>query len=466
MVGPGSLARHGAMGGAPPRYDVLQGYPDPLTHDERVARPMRLVESSLDVVFPDQKPPAAKRGPFKDHVERQKTAQTRKIGSCIRCRMQRIRVSASDDWSATWAWRVLAGLTPGHSAMPAPRTRGASVWGARRCPPKAWRLPCLRLKLSDVVLSKPGQVEGYEWTLRWKADTVLDDINNWASSEVKTIFVTEGYTDNKYVELQVRRFVPQRGDRLERSWVDEQGPVEVGRHPALCSRRSSSCASRVRVLHEEGISRLLQEAARAGEKLLWQTYNRALKLQRDSSLAPRERGLLTTTLQLWMSVRLTTKSCEIVGDETLGMSRDIMAEQGHLQGKIPLPPVMGAQIDSILITQIQSQLRHDTLDNLQKLTSDNKQKTWLTTYLVTFIMLHNTALLMKHDAGYARKHGMKVGLGTLTGPSARARSRGGRGAEEGGKRGREGKGKGREGGAAAAAARARAAGAPSQESSG
>jgi hypothetical protein len=35
-----------------------------------------------------------KRGPFKDQDSREKTALTRKMGSCIRCRMQRIRVSS------------------------------------------------------------------------------------------------------------------------------------------------------------------------------------------------------------------------------------------------------------------------------------------------------------------------------------------------------------------------------------
>jgi hypothetical protein len=34
-----------------------------------------------------------KRGPFRDQVLREQTAQTRRMGSCLRCRMQRIRVS-------------------------------------------------------------------------------------------------------------------------------------------------------------------------------------------------------------------------------------------------------------------------------------------------------------------------------------------------------------------------------------
>jgi hypothetical protein len=44
--------------------------------------------------LPRQRTTPVKRGPFKDQDSREKTALTRKMGSCIRCRMQRIRVRA------------------------------------------------------------------------------------------------------------------------------------------------------------------------------------------------------------------------------------------------------------------------------------------------------------------------------------------------------------------------------------
>jgi hypothetical protein len=47
--------------------------------------------SSFSVRFPNQRT-ASKRGPFKDQLLRQQTANMRKAGSCIRCKMQRIRV--------------------------------------------------------------------------------------------------------------------------------------------------------------------------------------------------------------------------------------------------------------------------------------------------------------------------------------------------------------------------------------
>lgn len=56
--------------------------------------PLASQTDDLYIMTPNQKKPAAtKRGPFKDPQKRLRTAQTRKMGSCIRCRMQRIRVS-------------------------------------------------------------------------------------------------------------------------------------------------------------------------------------------------------------------------------------------------------------------------------------------------------------------------------------------------------------------------------------
>ncbi len=50
-------------------------------------------ESAVLDFLPAHRTTPAKRGPFKDADLREKTAFTRKMGSCIRCRMQRIRVS-------------------------------------------------------------------------------------------------------------------------------------------------------------------------------------------------------------------------------------------------------------------------------------------------------------------------------------------------------------------------------------
>ncbi|RYP23053.1 hypothetical protein DL765_001308 [Monosporascus sp. GIB2] len=336
---------------------------------------------SLGIVLTNQRPPQAKRGPFKTDDERQATAETRKIGSCIRCRMQRIRCQ----------------INPENKLGPCLTCQKVSN-------AKIWRLPCLRYKITDVRLFKPGQVKGHEWTRRWR-EGVPDDIAHWASLETRMVMVTEGYT-NRPVELQVRQFVPQEGDALARSWVHEGKKKSVDIPPyAIVNLEEAKTA------YDEYIKRGIWECCQAllshKEKILLGTYLAAMKHAADPRTPQKEKELLKKALQLWMAIRLTTKSTVIVGEETLGMPRDIMDETSPLRGQIPLPPVMGAQIELVLIHQIQAGLRREMLENLQTMTQANKQQTWFTTYLVTFILLHNVSLLCQHDAGYARKHGFK-----------------------------------------------------------
>jgi hypothetical protein len=270
-----------------------------------------------------------------------------------------------------------------------------------------YRLSCLRWKITDVKLFKPGQVKGHEWTNRWK-DSVVDDISTWASSDTKIIHVTEGYT-NRSVRLLVRRFDPMDGDRLVRTWVSANGEQRSVKIPPFAIVDMESAKNAFDDYIKQGLHECCNQILGEPEKLLYRTYAFAIRLLDDPSTPEPERRLVMSTLNLWMSIRLTTKSFEIVGDETLGMHRNLIQDPNNPQsGKIPLPPVMGAQIDSVLIHQIQSHLRRKTLEELQKMTQDKKQRTWLTTYLVTFILLHNIALITRHDAAYAKKHGMKV----------------------------------------------------------
>jgi hypothetical protein len=271
---------------------------------------------------------------------------------------------------------------------------------------KASRLPCIRRKITDVKLFKPGQVQGFEWTSRWK-DSIVDNIANWASSEDKFIQVSEGFT-SRSVELRVRQFVPQEGDKLERTWVFNGIKKSVPIPPYAIVDLDAAQKSYTEYINR-GVVECVNKVMKSRDGLLRRTYGLAWSHAQNPAVPEDERTLLVLTLRLWMAVRLTTKSTIIIGEETLGMARNIMDATSPNHGCVPLPPVMGAQLDMILIHQIQSKIRREMLDRLQKMTQANKQKTWLTTYLVTFILLHNIALITDHDAGYARKHGIKVG---------------------------------------------------------
>lgn len=101
-VGPSPMPTLYAAEGGSPAIGQYNGFPAlPATpFSPQDGYPIKVEQDGLDTygrpvsyeLFQHQKTLPAKRGPFKDNEQRLATARTRKKGSCIRCRMQRIRV--------------------------------------------------------------------------------------------------------------------------------------------------------------------------------------------------------------------------------------------------------------------------------------------------------------------------------------------------------------------------------------
>ncbi|PHH70271.1 hypothetical protein CDD82_7234 [Ophiocordyceps australis] len=348
-----------------------------------------------------------KRGPFKSRKLRNETAQTRRVGSCIRCRMQRIRVgsicysseSAKSHAEASACLVVLDGQCEANPQDPT----GVCETCSSIHNPRGIHFPCVRCRVTDVKLFKPGQAPGFEWTRRW-LDCGRQPIDTWASLESRVIRVSAGDFP-KWIELRVRKFIPKDGDKLCRTWNYNGTQKSVAVPPFALVDFNSAKVAYSRHMDDIMVD-VIPSFARASDRLLAHTYARAVQVMGASKTPPESSRLLHATLRLWVSIRLSTASSFIVGPDTLGMPRDILDETCGDAGKIPIPPVLGAQLDLVLIHEIQAKLRKDVLNALQKMMLQNKKKHWLVRYLVSFIILHNVALITAHDAAYAHKHGI------------------------------------------------------------
>lgn len=272
---------------------------------------------------------------------------------------------------------------------------------------KAWPFPCLRWKITDVNLHKQGQVPGYEWTKRWNRSKP-DPIQEWASFETRVIFVSEGYSSER-LELHVRKFIPREGDKLERSWSHDGVKKAVTIPPFALVDIDHGRSSFIRYIRnsmEDSFPTIL------GWKhgIMYHTYFLSVEYCKASSTPDEIKNLLRDIFRLWMAIRLSTKSFFIVGEDTLGMPGDILDVTNPNKGQIPMPPVLGAQLDLILIHHIEDKLRRRVLEELERMVMKKQLNTWISTYVVTFILLHNTTLITAHDAAYARKHGIKVSI--------------------------------------------------------
>ncbi|OAA37271.1 tetratricopeptide repeat domain containing protein [Beauveria brongniartii RCEF 3172] len=269
---------------------------------------------------------------------------------------------------------------------------------------KTGQLPCLRYKIADIALYKSGQVPGFEWTRRW-SNEVSDPIDTWASPEVRTIRISEGYSDS-VVELQVRQFVPMEGDKLERTW-DYNGEKKSVRIPPFAlvdtHKTRKAFARHIDASVDDTLKNVIRSVEGTLGKWMRVTYLEAFRLAQRSDAPPEVSKILQSTFRLWTSTRLNTISCFIVGEETLGMPSDILDDTSPTPGKVPVPPVMGAQLNLIMIHEIQAKLRKTVLEQLQKIVQKNKHSTWLVTYFVNFILLHNASMIISHDAGTQRR---------------------------------------------------------------
>ncbi|OAA82473.1 hypothetical protein LEL_02018 [Akanthomyces lecanii RCEF 1005] len=272
---------------------------------------------------------------------------------------------------------------------------------------KKGQLPCLRYKIADIALYKSGEVPGFEWTRRW-SNELSDPIDTWASPEIRTIHVSEGYSDSS-VELQVRRFVPAEGDKLVRTW-DYKGVKKSASIPPFAlvdtHKARKAFARHIDACINDTLKNITGSIKGSSVKMMTRTYFEAHRLAQKSDIPQEVSNILQSTFRLWTSTRLNTISCFIVGNDTLGMPKDILDETSPTPGKVPLPPVMGAQLNLMMIHEIQARLRKTVLDQLQTIVLKNKHNTWLVTYFVDFILLHNASMIIAHDVGYAKKHGI------------------------------------------------------------
>lgn len=196
---------------------------------------------------------------------------------------------------------------------------------------KIHRMPCRRWKLVDVRLSKPGNVEGYDWTHRWNDSTAMPEITQWQDSETRLIYLSDGFI-SPGVSVRVRRFKAIKGDKLTRVWWEGSTRHEVEIGPWALVDVAAAKTTYDKYL-SNAQAQIFKKLLGPKEKLLWRTYECARSRRDHHATSLSEKDLLTKTLDLWVAVRLTTTPFEIKGKETLGIR--------PAKGKILLPPVMG-----------------------------------------------------------------------------------------------------------------------------
>jgi hypothetical protein len=142
-------------------------------------------------------------------------------------------------------------------------------------------LPCVRYKITEIRLFKPGPTPEFQWTQRWP-NAKLKDISEWASSEIRRIQITEGFSSAP-LELKVRKFVPKEGDVLERHWWTQDRIKKSMSVPAFAIANVNTARKGYENYICQGGAEIFKGWLKEKDELLVKTYGAAIQVANDSS---------------------------------------------------------------------------------------------------------------------------------------------------------------------------------------
>ncbi|KAF1815431.1 hypothetical protein P152DRAFT_495611 [Eremomyces bilateralis CBS 781.70] len=304
--------------------------------------------------------------------------------ACLRCRQQRVRCETDPE-------------DPGGQCLTCRNVSNNSKQTIHH-------IPCLRYKVTECILYRAGKL-GY--TSRWQ-DMKVREITDWESADTQTLVLrnTQELVKDGF-QVVLRPFRAQAGDKLFRSWFDqERGVVKSYSLPAWAVENMHVVKEDFKIYTDKHAFDCITHRLQHSDNLIVRTYNRAKIHLRNAPKTEKERVLMTNLLRLWFVSQHTLGSDYFENPQALGLEPHQDPSYPH-PGKVPTPPVVNAQFDVIFTEALLKPYKKKVLEELQNIIKDNRPETFITFYLCTFILLHNFSLLIADRYRHARKHGVQ-----------------------------------------------------------
>ena len=253
-------------------------------YNDGQARPRqtkRVRETDVD----DQDRIPRRRGPFRDQQTKDSTALNKDPNPCIRCRMQRKRVSF-----LKYVHLDLSIICFFLQCDPQPDDPdGPCITCQRNRQWKMSYLPCLRYKITDASVYREQFAPFQLFSQRWQ-NMNLVDITDWRSQKIEAIKVTQMFLHAPYF-IAVREFIPLEGDVLEEKWTD--GDVTKShRTPPYALADMQKTAQTMRCFLDRSIIPYIEGTIGNMDALLRSTYQMAIVYAREAPVSPESNSLL------------------------------------------------------------------------------------------------------------------------------------------------------------------------------
>ena len=105
--------------------------------------------------------------------------------------------------------------------------------------------------------------------------------------------------------------------------------------------------------------------------------------------------MIKSAFRIAVMTRLSSKSFNLMGSETLGIS-EVQDQSSPYYGRIPIPPLLDAQIDFLWMAMM-DKLKKPVLAELKRKMMGRKREHWYEIFIVTLILLANLEFVYENQ---------------------------------------------------------------------
>jgi hypothetical protein len=303
--------------------------------------------------------------------ERHKTAETRRLHACARCKRLKIRCDRDEDKPFQ-----LCG-------------------GCMAAKPSVLKCPCFLQKLLGIQLFRMRANVGHPLEILRQSVYQLADVA-FAERNVHTIGLTQDVGHRLLV--QVTRFVPEAGDKISLVYRNSRGEQESMEMPPYCITGIADASISMLQYIEQARDSYIEYVHGAND-MTRRVFDQARQFafwNNDSTVRK--------ALDLFAASRMIERDWRICDGDDIDIP--IITDESHPWfDKRPITPMMDCQLDQLVIQGFLQPLREQLLEELQHKVDTARKEAWFEIFLTIFILLANTEQQLAHSRRNAIRHG-------------------------------------------------------------
>ncbi|KAK3178399.1 hypothetical protein OEA41_000534 [Lepraria neglecta] len=190
---------------------------------------------------------------------------------------------------------------------------------------------------------------------------------------------------------------------LKKSWLSNGQKVDLPLPQyAISSLQRTKVSDKLDTLLDTNYDMLQDELGFGQDEIVSSSLTEAARCARGESNC-KNRIMMRSAMKIAIITRLISKSFNITGSESLGISQVMDTTSPYYQ-RVPIPPILDFQIDWLCMRKM-NELRRTLVSQLKDLIMKRERSNWYTIFLTIIVLLSNLEFIYQHQHRQMERYG-------------------------------------------------------------